>query len=516
MKNVLQFPMVFIIFIIMWHVIIIRGTKLSNILYISAVASPSHFLWSQQFSKALANNGHNVTLLSIYKEGTQHNLHFLKLDGVDEALSLDHTVDYLALHTMSPTELLASFFELEYMLLSYPKDFTFSLIIHDHLAGPCLLLLLERFHFPPLVMASASNVLSSVECILGSPMYPGFISNYLLDPPASFGYLERIYNTMLTTYELFFKWYYVNPRIDRLIQSHFQNITSVSRLESTAVIVLMNSIAPLEPPEPRIWRVVNVGGLHISIPKMLPTFLYQHMNKTFAKCVYVSFGSNLKLTSLDNHIAQSIITVARLLPNIKFLWKVDVQFTTIDSYIPHNLITSDWFPQNDILASGMVDILFTHGGLLTIQEAIWYGIPMLGTPNYGDQYQNVRRIEQLGIGKKLYLEDLNPVTLQKHLVDMISDGRYKQRATEISKMIRDEQFTAQTKAVWAVEWVLRNYGTLQKLEDLNDVGTLQKYCLDVLLTIICLIMCIVFILNRMIHVGAMFVMSRISRKNKIE
>uniref|UniRef100_A0A182P7N8 UDP-glucuronosyltransferase n=1 Tax=Anopheles epiroticus TaxID=199890 RepID=A0A182P7N8_9DIPT len=442
---------------------------------------------SQQFAKVLASNDHNVTLLSIYKEGYQNNLHYLKLDGVEEALSLDHIVDYLELHSMSPVELLTSFFELEHMvcdlsinskqflnLLSYPKNFKFDLVIHDHLAGPCLLLLLERFHFPPLVMASASNILSTAECILGSPLYPGFIPTYLKEPPATFGYLERLYNYMLTSYELFYKWHYSNPRIDHLIQTRFQKTFSVSHLESTAKIVLMNSIPFLEYPEPQIWRVINVGGLHITIPKPHSTHSYQRVNQTYDKCVYISFGSNLKIDSLDNQIAQSIVAVSRLLPNIKFLWKVDIEQAVIDDLIPNNVITRDWFPQNDILGSGMVDILITHGGLLTIQEAMWYGIPMLGIPNYGDQYQNVQRIERLGIGKILYLEEVNPVTLHSLLLNLISDRRFKERAATISKVIRDDQITPQKKALWAVEWVLRNHGIIHLLEDLNDVGYVQK------------------------------------------
>ncbi|XP_040161904.1 UDP-glucuronosyltransferase 2B9-like isoform X1 [Anopheles arabiensis] len=529
MNNVSQLPIVFIIFLIMLLVISIRGTNLSNILYISAVASPSHFLWSQQFSSILASNGHNVTLLNIYKEGKQNNLHFLKLDGVDNALSLDHSVDYLALHSMSPLELLFSFFELEYMvcehsiaskqflkLLNYPKHFTFNLIIHDHLAGPCLLLLLKRFNFPPLIMASASNILSSVECIMGSLTYPGFIPSSLRDPPETFGYLDRIYNYMLTTYEFLFKRYYSDPRIDSLIQSRFQNITSVSRLESTAVVVLMNSITLLETPEPQIWRVVNVGGLHITAPKMLPEFLYQHANRTYEKCVLISFGSNLKLDSLNNFIAQTIITVAQLLPNFIFLWKVDIQKPAIEGLIPENVITSDWFPQNDILGSGMVDVLFTHGGLLTIQEAMWHGIPMLGTPNYGDQYQNVHRIEKLGIGKKLYLEELNPVSLKGNLLGIIHNERYKQRATAIAKTIRDEQITPQRKALWTVEWVLRNYGTIQLLDDLNEVGYIEKNSLDVLSTLIIISICINFLLFRIIQVCVSFMTARVVRKNKMK
>ncbi|XP_040161906.1 UDP-glucuronosyltransferase 2A1-like isoform X3 [Anopheles arabiensis] len=182
---------------------------------------------------------------------------------------------------------------------------------------------------------------------------------------------------------------------------------------------------------------------------------------------------------------------------------------------PSHFLWSQQF--SSILArSGMVDVLFTHGGLLTIQEAMWHGIPMLGTPNYGDQYQNVHRIEKLGIGKKLYLEELNPVSLKGNLLGIIHNERYKQRATAIAKTIRDEQITPQRKALWTVEWVLRNYGTIQLLDDLNEVGYIEKNSLDVLSTLIIISICINFLLFRIIQVCVSFMTARVVRKNKMK
>uniref|UniRef100_A0A182R932 Uncharacterized protein n=1 Tax=Anopheles funestus TaxID=62324 RepID=A0A182R932_ANOFN len=531
MENLLHFVLIFITFLITLRVTATGSLKPNNILYISAVASPSHFLWSQQLSKILANSGHNVTLLSIYKEGEEHNLHFIKLDGVEEALSKDHDIDYLSMHSMSPSELLTSFVELEHLvcrhalsskqllnLLNYPTNFTFHLVIHDHLAGPCLLFLLERFRSPPLVIASASNIFSSVECILGTPVYPGFIPNYLYDTPPSFGYLQRFYNFMLKAYELLMKRYYSNHQIDRLVKNRFQNVSSVSRLEPKALMVLMNSIDLFDPPEPQIWRVVNVGGLHITVPKPMRDLFFPSRNKTYDKCVYISFGSNVKMYNFNNHLAQSIITTARLLSHIKFLWKVDTSSeSTSDDIIPENMITFDWFPQNDLLGSGMVHAFVTHGGLLSVQEAIWYGIPMLGIPNYGDQYQNVRRIERIGIGKQLILEDVNPNSFKRHLLDVINDERYKQSATTVSRIIRDKQITPRMKALWVVEWVLRNHNkTINMLDDLNDVGYIQKYSIDVLSTIILMTCLLILMSYRTTVLMVCFLLGRKSRKNKLD
>uniref|UniRef100_A0A182J3D7 Uncharacterized protein n=1 Tax=Anopheles atroparvus TaxID=41427 RepID=A0A182J3D7_ANOAO len=394
---------------------------------------------SEQLSKILARAGHNVTLLNIFKEGSQHNLHFIKLNEVDEILALDEPIDYLELHRLSPLELHASFIDLEVTvckhaiasnqlsrLINYPKNFKFDLIIHDYIAGPCLLLLLERFNHPPLILASASDGLTTMEHVFGAPLFPGFIPNKLADISMTMGYIERGYNFLITHLEPFSRRYYLNPLIDQIVSGRFPNISSVSHLEQEAIVVLLNSIALLAPVEPKIWRVINVGGLHIEAPRPYrgKSFIRGiSLNTTFEKCVYVSFGSNIKMNSLENLFARSLIATARQLPSVMFLWKTDIpqdRFTgRFAGSVPDNLFTSDWFPQNDVFSSGIVDVFITHGGLLGVQEAIWYGVPMLGVPNYGDQYHNVRRIEQLGAGMELRLEDVNSDTLQDQLLELM-------------------------------------------------------------------------------------------------
>lgn len=67
----------------------------------------------------------------------------------------------------------------------------------------------------------------------------------------------------------------------------------------------------------------------------------------------------------------------------------------------------------------------THGGLLGTQEAIYYGIPLLGIPLFGDQQFNIDSYVNKGLALKLKLEDFNEEKLSKALREILQNPIYK-------------------------------------------------------------------------------------------
>lgn len=53
----------------------------------------------------------------------------------------------------------------------------------------------------------------------------------------------------------------------------------------------------------------------------------------------------------------------------------------------------------------------THGGLLSTQEAVVRGIPIVGIPIYGDQGYNLAKIVSAGIGIKLDVGNITTETV---------------------------------------------------------------------------------------------------------
>lgn len=99
--------------------------------------------------------------------------------------------------------------------------------------------------------------------------------------------------------------------------------------------------------------------------------------------VLMSLGTNIKSNMLDKDILISILNTFEQLPQYNFLWKFESNQLPIAQ--PKNVKIAKFLPQNDILAESNIKAFITHSGLLSTQESLWYGKPMVGIPFFSDQ-----------------------------------------------------------------------------------------------------------------------------------
>jgi UDP:flavonoid glycosyltransferase YjiC (YdhE family) len=58
-----------------------------------------------------------------------------------------------------------------------------------------------------------------------------------------------------------------------------------------------------------------------------------------------------------------------------------------------------WVSQSQVLSHDAVEFLVTHSGSGAVQEAIWFGQPMLCVPHAWDQYYYGWIVQNLGVGE---------------------------------------------------------------------------------------------------------------------
>lgn len=82
---------------------------------------------------------------------------------------------------------------------------------------------------------------------------------------------------------------------------------------------------------------------------------------------------------------QLFLDIFSELSDYHFLWKFESNITS--NSLPKNVRVYPWLSISDILADSKVKAIFFHGGLLTTQEAIYRGVPMIMMPFGLDQVQ---------------------------------------------------------------------------------------------------------------------------------
>ena len=88
---------------------------------------------------------------------------------------------------------------------------------------------------------------------------------------------------------------------------------------------------------------------------------------------------------------------------------------------PDNVLIGKWLPQDDILAHKNVKLFISHGGLGSIVESKYHGVPMIGIPIYGDQMKNVEVIVKDGWALSLDLKNLTEEFLNEAIREILEN-----------------------------------------------------------------------------------------------
>lgn len=65
----------------------------------------------------------------------------------------------------------------------------------------------------------------------------------------------------------------------------------------------------------------------------------------------------------------------------------------------------------------------SHGGLNSIYEAMYHGVPVVGVPLFGDHYDTMTRVAAKGMGIMLHWKYMSEEDLYTALTSVITDSR---------------------------------------------------------------------------------------------
>ncbi|XP_017031367.1 UDP-glucosyltransferase 2 [Drosophila kikkawai] len=467
-------------------------SQAANILGVFPYWQPSPFQVVRPLVRALVDRGHNVTMITPVGmpadiEGVRHirvamlNQHMHELLESDLVMNffknkwLENEVSAAMLYNMS--EDILSDDGVQHMLQDRSERFDLVLLEGGNLDA---LNGLGEFYNATLMGFSSYRLNWIIEELAGNP------APSINEPISPWGYF-----TDHSLVSMFYNWIYiieerlmvhliVRPGQLRLFKKYFgYSSQKFDDLRARFSVFLVNNHFSLGRPRANVPNIIEIGGLHLSeAPEPCDEELQRFMDEAEDGVIYFSMGQDIHIRFLPTNMQQVLHqTFAGLKQRV--VWKNELS-TTPNKTDKIYMIAKT--PQRQVLAHHNVQLFITQGGMLSLVEAVYSGVPMLGLPLFFDHFSNIHQVRVAGMAEVLDPNNLNVDSLTSTILELLENPKYAERAKEMSEAFRDRPLSPLETAVWWTEYALRHRNAALIRLNSGDISLMQYYRLDCLLT----------------------------------
>ncbi|KAK7865317.1 hypothetical protein R5R35_007400 [Gryllus longicercus] len=269
--------------------------------------------------------------------------------------------------------------------------------------------------------------------------------------------------------------FFLQPVLRRHIGPSMPGVYELSRNVS---FVLQNGHAVVSYPRAYLPNVAEVACIHCRAPRPLPQELEEWVSGGAGGFVYVSMGSSVRAANMPAELRVLLADALGRLP-FRVLWKWDGG-APAPAHLPPNVRTGHWFPQQDLLGHPRIRAFVTHGGLLSLHEAVHHAVPVVALPVFCDHDANAAKAAADGYALRLELRALSAQRLADAVQRAVRDPRYRNAARERSVLLRDQPETPLQRAIYWSEYVIRHRGAEHLLSPAREMSLVQYFLLDVI------------------------------------
>lgn len=116
--------------------------------------------------------------------------------------------------------------------------------------------------------------------------------------------------------------------------------------------------------------------------------------------------------------------------------------------IPSNIHIAPYFPQLEMLKKA--SLFISHAGMNSVNESLYFGVPLLMLPIIQEQKINATRVEELGAGLYYRKRDIKTADFIETIQSMLKEKKYKENAEQVGQAL-----SAAGGAKKAVEHILK-------------------------------------------------------------
>ncbi|XP_052591881.1 UDP-glucuronosyltransferase 2B31-like isoform X1 [Peromyscus californicus insignis] len=325
----------------------------------------------------------------------------------------------------------------------------------------------------------------------GLPLPPSYVPPAMSELSDRMTFMERVQNVIYVLCFDFWFQTFNEKRWNQLYSEVLGRPTTLIESMGKADVWLIRTYWDLEFPHPLLPNFDFVGGLHCRPAKPLPEEIEDFVQSSGEHGVVV-FSLGSMVGTLTEERANVIAAGLAQIPQ-KVLWRFEGKKPdTLGS----NTRLYKWIPQNDLLGHPKTRAFITHGGTNGIYEAIYHGIPVVGIPLFGDQFDNVVRMKTKGAGVRLDFLTMSSTDLVDALKTVTDDPSYKENAMRLSRIHHDQPVKPLDRAVFWIEYVMRNKGAKHLRVAAHDLTWFQYHSLDVLAFLLACVLTVMLIIMK--------------------
>nr|XP_032835544.1 UDP-glucuronosyltransferase 2A1-like [Petromyzon marinus] len=383
------------------------------------------------------------------------------------------TATYLHTHIHTDTKDTCMALKRDKGLISRLRDSQFDVLLSDPIAfcGDALALMLGI----PYVYSLRFTPSYIIERYCGAmPAPPSYVPMPVSNLPDHMHFWQRVQNTVMYFLSDLMHILMDGNNSNRIYAELLGKCTTICEVMSGAEFWLIRNNWDLDFPRPFPPNFVFVGGLHCKPAKPLPEDLEEFAQSSGEHGLIVfSLGSMIKYMPMER--AELIASALAQLPQ-KVVWRY---MGEKPSSLGSNTKLVPWLPQNDLLGHPKTRAFITHGGTNGVYEAIYHGVPMLGFPLFGDQKDNLLRVQTRGVAIILDIIMVTAPEIQDALSLLINNSSYQQSMERLSRLHHDQPERPIDRAVHALEFVMRHGHARHLRPAAHRLAWYQLHCLDV-------------------------------------
>ncbi|XP_060236845.1 UDP-glucuronosyltransferase 2B1 [Meriones unguiculatus] len=375
-------------------------------------------------------------------------------------------------------------------LMKKLRESKFDVILADAI-GPCGELLAELLKKPLVYSLRFCPGYKCEKYSGGLPLPPSYVPAVLSELSDRMTFLERVKNMLHMLYFDFWFQTFNEKSWSQFYSEALGRPTTLVEMMGKADMWLIRTYWDLEFPHPILPNFDFVGGLHCKPAKPLPKEMEEFVQSSGEHGIVVfSLGSMVK--DITEEKANIVASALAQIPQ-KVLWRFDGKKPdTLGS----NTRLYKWIPQNDLLGHPKTKAFIAHGGTNGIYEAIYHGIPIVGIPLFADQPDNINHMVAKGAAVRVDFHTLSAKDLLTALKTVLYEPSYKENAMRLSRIHHDQPVKPLDRAVFWIEYVMRNKGAKHLRPALHDLSWFQYHSLDVIGFLVVCVVAVVFTITK--------------------